>query len=173
MKPADLIARVRAAGGTLAPAGSDLDVAGPPEVLTDDLMADLRAAKPEVLALLRAERQAGVEAAIEAVTGAVASAAWRPSNLASAVDAAGDVVDDAARRYVAGEATREDLDAALCAWAGALAAARPVPVVRGTSPRRCLACGATDAIVYVALDDGGRICGRCWRGSAPREVAHA
>ncbi len=61
MTAADLLRHVRGTGFTLDLADGKLLVA-PASMLTDDLRAALRACKPEVLALLAAEREADKEA---------------------------------------------------------------------------------------------------------------
>lgn len=63
MSASELLERLRATGVTVAAIGDRLRVGGPAAALTDDLLAELRACKPELLAVLAARTCSGEDPA--------------------------------------------------------------------------------------------------------------
>lgn len=140
-----------------------------PQIARDEVRETIRAVKPEVLALLRAQRQAEVSAAFaEAFArlgnlydGDLVGSLWeritteRPT-LARSIDSAEAASDAAAVAYQSGTvADSSQFLTCLSTWETAWTEA-----IAAVTSRACSDCGRTDATIMVTTDTG-RFCRRC------------
>jgi len=134
----------------------------------------IRAVKPEVLVLLRGQRQEEVSRAWAAAYGRLecqfSSGLETSDGIAQpVVNAWNDAETNAehvSAEYVAGKVQRTDFEAALAAWEGAVTKAMECRAI-------CSDCGAR-AVVLVTTDYGSKFCRACLRPEPlNRKAPHA
>jgi hypothetical protein len=154
-----------ARGVKLVLEGGDRITLEGPQAARDEVRETIRAVKPEVLALLRGQRQEEVSRAWAAAYGRLESQFSNGLDTSDSiaqpvVTAWNDAETDAehvSAEYVAGKVQRTDFEAALAAWEGAVTKAIEC---RAT----CDDCGRR-AVVLVTTDYGSKFCRRCLRPS--------
>jgi hypothetical protein len=157
-----ILVQAESAGLTLRPAGDNIGIK-PVARLTPELKQAIAACKPEVLALLRAQRQEKISQAWAAAYGRLEcqfsnglnTSAGIAQPLVNAWNGAEANAEHVSAEYVAGKVQRADFEAALAAWEGAVTKAMECRAA-------CDDCGAR-AVVLVTTDYGPKYCRRCLR----------
>jgi hypothetical protein len=134
-----------------------------PKAARDEVRETIRAVKPEVVTLLRSQRQEEVSRAWAAAYGRLEcqfsngldTSAGIAQPLVNAWNGGETNAEHVSAEYVAGNVQRTDFEAALAAWEGAVTRAMEC---RAT----CDDCGKR-AVVLVTTDYGARYCPRCLR----------